>query len=292
MDLPRQFDISGPVVPDSLPRAADVETTLGYRPGWWNPPDSTHLEFLHHKAPDAASFFGGSSSINPRLIDSVNTADIVHNSIAWPFALYMLLTLLFYFLAIYRYRSSIGIVLKSALSMSKTIDTMETQSNDMVGFLVLGRLMTTLSLGAIITDIACRGGAVAIEDTYIVMGLALAILIAVLIYRSVFIGAIALMDEDKDKDTYKKLRFINKISTTVTAVIITPVVMIAGLGGYPLMSVLIPLGLLFLYHIGRIFKYFIINGFSILQWFLYLCTVEILPVSFIIALVERNNGMN
>jgi len=241
-------------------------------------------------ASSPAEVFGDGSTVNPILAQSSEIPTVAHYEVSWQFGIYLLLALFLYFVVIYRYRSSIGIVFKSAFSMKKTTNSMEMQSSGMGSFLYYGVLLALLTISAVVTDIALQRAYLAPDQDYLIIGVSLGLLTIIILYRWIIIGTIKVMDNDKG--IYKRLRSINRLSMTITAVIVTPPVMIAGLGGYALELALIPLGLLFLYHSVRLFKYFILSGFSILQWFLYLCTVEILPISLVLVLIMRYNGIN
>ena len=276
-------------IPDPVESTA-AEPIFGEMDRWYMAKDSIDLGQLLHKAPSPESVFGGSSVINPELVGQMAESGVAITPVPWQYVLFLLVLLFLYFIIVYRYRTSIGILFKSAFSISKTIDAYQTRSNDMVAFLRYVTALLMMALAAVLTGIGGQGPLFPIAQTYYILGGSLVLLAAVAIYRVFLIGAIQLMGSERE--IYRGLRFLGRISVSISTLVMVPVVVVAGLGDMPLTLTLIPSGILLLYHFGRLLRYFMLSGFSIFQWFLYLCTVEILPLSFIVALIARSKGIN
>ena len=93
-------------------------------------------------------------------------------------------------------------------------------------------------------------------------------------------------------DFIRKLSIQNGILFSVAVVIITPWILLGSMTSgllWNITSTIIAILLIFsiLFTINRMLIFFIDKKISIFQWFLYLCGVEILPCSFIIALIFR-----
>ena len=252
---------------------------------WYSLRDSIDYNLLLRRAPAPNAVFGDGSTVNPDLTGLPATADVPAFPASWQFIVYLLLILFFYSGVIFRYRTPVKELFKSAFSLQKTLNFYEMQSNDMAALLRYGVILIMLSVAAIISDTVLRLGTVDPRQAYIAVGAALALTAAIAVFRAAAIGAMRMMSDSGE--VCKRLRFLNRHFMTAAGITITPLIVTAGLAGLPLDILPTPLALLLLYHFGRLLKYFISNEFSVLHWFLYLCTVEILPVSFIFALIAR-----
>ena len=128
-----------------------------------------------------------------------------------------------------------------------------------------------------------------VESYYLFLA-AVAAFLGVMLYRRLAFGVMRSLTDDKE--VFREITFLNRIDITFIAIFYTPLAVIVGVSGRLFEPGMVVLAALVLYHFMALYKYFRIRSFSKLQWILYLCTVEILPVSFIIALAIRKSGIN
>ena len=115
-------------------------------------------------------------------------------------------------------------------------------------------------------------------------------LLAVLIYKRIITGIIAILTGKSEP--IEKIRTFNGIFMTTASLALAPVALLSGLAdphehGWLFAVQLIVLIIFLLYYIGKSFSFFVSRKISILQWILYLCAVEIWPVSFFVLFALR-----
>jgi hypothetical protein len=114
---------------------------------------------------------------------------------------------------------------------------------------------------------------------------------ALWIYKRLVGGMIALLSADAE--TVGKISLFHRILFAGSGLVFIPLVLLLGTEDvlrhkYLLfISLAVPAGLLF-YALTKSFSFFLARKISILQWFLYLCAVEIVPISFFVLLALRD----
>lgn len=206
----------------------------------------------------------------------------------WQTSVVMVVVICFYCYILYRFRRDMMSCLKNIGHTEDTLTLMEGQGADFVYLLRSGMALAVLSGAALVMtwlELKLPG----VESYYLFFGAVAAFLLIVLYRRMAFVVMQWLTDE---KELFHEITFINRIDITFIALCYTPLAVIIGVSGRLFELGLVVLALLILYHFTSLYKYFRLRLFSKLQWILYLCAVEILPVSFIIALAIRKSGIN
>lgn len=178
--------------------------------------------------------------------------------------------------------------LKNIGNTEDTLTLMEGQGVDFIYFLRSGMALAILS-GASLVMAWLEIQLPRVESYYLFFG-AVAAFFCVVLYRRIAFGLMRWLTDDKG--VFREVTFINRIDITFIAIFYTPLAVIIGVSGRLFELGVIVLAGFAAYHFISLYKYFRIRSFSKLQWILYLCTVEILPVSFIIALAIRKSGIN
>jgi hypothetical protein len=123
----------------------------------------------------------------------------------------------------------------------------------------------------------------------VLIGVAIGIILW--IYKRLTNGMIALLSADAE--TVGKISLFHRILFAGSGLVFIPLVLLLGTVDvlqhrYLLfISLVVPAGLL-LHALVKSFSFFLSRKISILQWFLYLCAVEIVPVSFFVLLALRD----
>lgn len=206
----------------------------------------------------------------------------------WQTSVVMVVLICFYCYILYRFRRDMMSCLKNIGNTEDTLTLMEEQGAGFVYLLRSGMALAVLS-GAALIMTWMELQLPDVESYYLFFGAVAAFLLIVL-YRQVAFAVMRWLTDQKE--LFREITFINRINITFIALCYTPLAVIIGVSGRLFELGLVVLALLILYHFSSLYKYFRLRLFSKLQWILYLCAVEILPVSFIIALAIRKSGIN
>lgn len=259
-----------------FPRVSAADTTVRPDTAW-----------LLRPAASADAVWGPSSTLSESL--SPGTFQRVEAPREpWQTSVVMVVVICFYCYILYRFRRDMMSCLKNIGHTEDTLTLMEGQGADFVYLLRSGMALAVLSGAALVMtwlELKLPG----VESYYLFFGAVAAFLLIVLYRRMAFVVMQWLTDE---KELFHEITFINRIDITFIALCYTPLAVIIGVSGRLFELGLVVLALLILYHFTSLYKYFRLRLFSKLQWILYLCAVEILPVSFIIALAIRKSGIN
>lgn len=250
-----------------------------------NSPDTT---WLLRPAASSDAVWGPSSTLSTLITTSGNEERVEPPQEAWQTSVVMVVLICFYCYILYRFRRDMMSCLKTIGRTEDTLTLMEEQGADFIYLLRSGIALALLS-GAALIMVWLELKLPAVESYYLFLGAVVAFLLIVLYRRLAFALMRWLTD---DKELFREITFINRIDITFIAICYTPLAVIIGVSGRLFELGLVVLSLLILYHFVALYKYFSLRLFSKLQWILYLCTVEILPVSFIIALAIRKSGIN
>ncbi|HIW11331.1 MAG TPA: DUF4271 domain-containing protein [Candidatus Rikenella faecigallinarum] len=259
-----------------FPRLSASDTTFHPDTAW-----------LLQPAPSAAEVWGPSSTLAETLAPhTLHRVEAPREP--WQTSVVMVVLICFYCYIMYRFRRDMMSCLKNIGNTEDTLTLMEGQGADFVYLLRSGMALAVLSGAALIMtwmELKLPG----VESYYLFFGAVAAFLLIVLYRRVAFAVMRWLTDQ---KELFHEITFINRIDITFIALCYTPLAVIIGVSGRLFELGLVVLALLILYHFTALYKYFRLRLFSKLQWILYLCAVEILPVSFIIALAIRKSGIN
>lgn len=111
------------------------------------------------------------------------------------------------------------------------------------------------------------------------------------LYRAAIVGLIA--GVTGNRGFFSIHRLMTRIFSAFSYVLLTPFFFIVALTNgrgtlWLLYAVIVLTALLYMLYLTKSYRFFIGRDVSTLQWILYLCTVEIFPVSFFILAVTRN----
>ena len=106
-----------------------------------------------------------------------------------------------------------------------------------------------------------------------------------LLYRYLVTGIVGAVT--RNQAFFKSYRFMSHLSGSVSFLILTPFFLLFALGDRNSTTFFIYLTItivaaLYLLYLGKSYRFFIERNISILQWILYLCTVEWFPVSLLL----------
>lgn len=260
----------------------------GALPGWdlvVTRPDSAVYGFVVHyqRAADASELFSSGSTLNPSLHDmSTSFAPISHITQSWYISVFIFLVLGYYIFVTYRYRRELDTTIRVSPSIAKTLKEYEQRNNvqhqlDFHAFVLL-LLSITLTAMEFLTDLLS-------ESPMVVTGLIMAAAAAIFLFKYFIVGLCQIVSNDRPR--FLSLSHLSIHTVTIVALIYTPIAVAAATNTTQNEAILGILLLAWIYYIIRLFILFVNNGFGKLQWFLYLCAVEMLPVSFILALAAR-----
>lgn len=213
---------------------------------------------------------------------------VSHLSEPWQTSVVMVVLICLYCYILYRFRRDMMSCLKNIGNVEDTLTLMEGQGADFVYFLRSTLALAVLGGSALI--MAWLEIQLPLTESYYLFGVAMVGFAAVVLYRRVAFWTMQWLSDDKG--IFREISFINNIDIAFIAVFYTPLAVIIGVSGRLFELGMVVLAGVLLYHFLTLYKYFIMRSFSKLQLILYLCTVEILPVSFIIALAIRKSGIN
>lgn len=251
------------------------------------------------QADSIAEVFGNNSALGVNLTltslpQRTVAADQQNN-----FLLDGILVLLFFSFTIlvYRFRDYISTLFKAASVEGHINNLADEQSISFRLFITLSNLMGLVSILALGIKYylvwSAEAGPNTIPaniDRYIIP-IMIGIIVSIIIYRRILYFIIVQIT--LQGDLISKLSYFNRILFALLSVIVTPLALIIGFSGTESQSGVSTFGIivlimLILYYIFKSYTFFISRKVSSLQWFLYLCAIEIWPISFYILLALRN----
>lgn len=246
---------------------------------------SDSLRWLRPAA-SSAEIWGSRSSLSAELTPRGNLVPVSPPHDPWQTSVVMVILICFYCYVLYRFRRDMVSCLKNIGRTEDTLTLMEGQGADFVYFLRSGIALAVLAGSALVMAwLEIRWPR--IESYYLFIGSVILFLLIILYRRLLFRLLKWLTDE---KHIFDEITFIDRIDITFVALLYAPLAIVIGVSGRLFEPGLVVLGGLVVYHFIALYKYFRLRSFSKLQWILYLCFVEILPVSFILALALRQSS--
>ena len=199
---------------------------------------------------------------------------------------------LLYCLLIRRYGYIVPLLFKSVLykrSAMKLNDSLDVNISDM---LALGTVLFLLCLSAMAYSVTLHLGGFenAPAAALWFMPGAMAALGGISLFRFLFHAAAGWLGGGRT--FLHEIRFYNKIRFTFWAVWLTPLVLLCcftppNLFQYTIYIAAFGLGILLIQRIAELYQLFMKEKVSFLQYILYFCTVELLPVSFLMVCAWR-----
>ncbi len=202
-----------------------------------------------------------------------------------------------YFLLLHRYRFSIGLLLRALTIRGLFGQLIDDQSVAFRGFVSGARmvgfaaLLTLLFKACLIWDAAASPSLrIPAEWQPWLLPLLIGVLVAIGCYKWLITHTISLLSERRSR--IGSLLTFDRLYLSLAGLVLTPAVLLCALADpateRPLFVIAaIMLIVLLLYYIVKFFSLFVSRNFSILQGLLYLCAVEIFPISFFVLFVRR-----
>ena len=280
------------IVPDSA--FFPAESSLSFAPGYGENAFPAQGEWPVDPFPDAASaetLFGSSTQPVFRLESrppQVIREDISVNILMLD-GMAVLLFLLFS-LQLFRHRASVGLLFRSLVVKGQFDQLIEEQSVSFRLFIRGMRIAGFLALLALLfRGVLIGDGSSAMDFPEKMMPFLLPLLVSallcVLFYKRIFMWLISVLSRRNDRAD--SIRVFNRIWFVTATVLSTPVILLCVLADpvsqkFVFVICFIVLVFLLLYYLAKSFSFFVSRKISILQWILYLCAVEIWPVSFFV----------
>lgn len=260
---------------------------------WMGPlgTDSLATDMLPSFPLETDYFFGPASRIasehalSPRMMDHFPWIDS-YTYEALVITLFMLACYL-----LYRYRSSVGVLFKMQTHRVPLEKVYEEQTLFFKNFLRISlMMMALLAVGIVVRlgDFWQLGnswpGWSRLETNWIVPGV-LGACAGVMLYR--YLANLLIGWVTQNRQFFDRYRFMNRVFSALSGVLLTPLFLLCALYDGPGTSWMIYLmiGMLALLVGGYLessYRFFVSRNVSILQWILYLCTVEIFPLSLLL----------
>lgn len=243
--------------------------------------------------------FGAGSTLDPALATTAVPREAADPQAGGELMLGGLLLVLFfcYTLLVWRFRAQAAALL-AASTVARHLDQLtEEQSVTFRSFVrsatAVGLLgVLTAGLRAALEWRRCDPASLIPESLVPwLAALGAAILLLLRLYKRLVLGAVGLLSADPA--TVGRVAGFHRILFALSALVFIPWVLLFGLVAPQnpntlLIISLVLLALLLLHALTQSFLFFISRKISVLQWFLYLCAVEILPISFFVLLALRD----
>ncbi len=260
---------------------------------------NSDLSLLSAGRTGAEAVFGKASTLDASLTIPADPQPISDPQAGNTMILNGLLLLLFFLYAVlvYRYRSSITALFGACVVKGHLNQLAEEQSVTFRSFLRLANAATLLAVLAAGLKAALewqKHDPASFIPAPLVPWLAAigaAIGLLLWIYKRLIGGIIALLSADREN--VGKIFLFHRILFVGAGMVLIPLALLLGLSDFQeyktifhLSFALLSGGLL--YALAKSFSFFLYRKISILQWFLYLCAVEIVPISFFVLLALRD----
>jgi len=275
-------------LPDTIPSA--MAATL---------PDSAWTEPFRHLSP--AEIFGLQSQLAPDpawMPDAASGLAMMTDSLIYK--LFVVAVFAVYCYMLFYYRDSFAALIKSLRSRLFREKLIEEMNYTFASFLRMVGGTGLMACSVLIIRCAAlfagqEGEAVVqrlpVWGTGLLTVVAAAVILSILLYQHLLLRAVGGLI--RAPLFFEHLRSLRRIVATGGALFIIPLVLIFALAPEPaagkiLYSILIVLLFFAVLFVGQSYRHFAGQNVSIFYWILYLCAVEIFPVSIFAALVLRN----
>lgn len=252
---------------------------------------------LRAQGPGADYFFGPQSEFfpgaksTPRWIDQFPWID----SYAYEALVVGIFILACYLL--YRYRGSIGMLFKMQTHRVPLEKVYEEQTLFFKNFLRISLVLMALLAGGIAVrlcdfwQLSDRLPGLSRRGINLVVPAVLAAIGGVMLYR--YLANRLISGVTQNSLFFDRYRFMNRVFSALSAVALTPLFLVCALYDgeavrWVVYLMLAVMGLLAGAYLGTSYRFFVVRNVSILQWILYLCAVEIFPLSLLLFAGLRN----
>ncbi len=207
------------------------------------------------------------------------------NNPSWQTSAIVLLLLCVYCYFLYRFRRNIVQCVRCVGNVRATLGITDSQDSSFGRFTWEGALLSVLCFSFLLTSWADRHDLLSGAGTYLVFLGSAAAFGVLILYQQILTGLIGLAGGHPE--LRREMSLLNRMDFTTLALVYAPLSILGSAGSTLLWIALGSVLLLLLYHAAMLWGYFRLRLFSNFQFILYLCTVEILPVSFAMALAVR-----
>lgn len=209
------------------------------------------------------------------------TIDI--NSDQWHVATLVVVVMCIYCYVLFRFIRPIRLIFKNSFSIGSTLAIIENPSRDFNKFLSISRFMALFALSIPVMT-AVMNNANLPSKFKIVIFLSAIILLALLnLFRTIIRKSAGKLTQTPQFFEY--ISIIESFNIALISVIITPLAVTLPFWE-PIFKVTIyTLVGAYLYHLIRLYAFIRGKKFSFMQWFLYLCGVELAPLCVIVAAI-------
>lgn len=238
---------------------------------------------VHWQTPvrSADQIFGHTSYVS--YVPQVGIAQGGREIVGWQGSTAIIILLALYCYILFRHRIEIRVSLKAAFSLEDTLFVFENLTLEFSRFLRLGRLLLVISIALMLCSLGDRLTLVVLAATAFAVWLVISI-------SSLFRSVVSHFDYQIDR--WVSIGSVTRLNLSIIALVFCPVVLLViTFKSYTLVSLAV-LIVLWIYHWCRLFRFFTLAGFSNLQWFLYLCAVEIIPFSLIVSATRFADVLN
>ena len=199
-------------------------------------------------------------------------------------AIILLSIICFYAFLVYRFIHPIRLVVKNIFTTKGTMSYMETPSQDFIRFLSYGQQLSLLAITLTTTTIASIFiDKIQSKELFMFLAVWVALQITTIIQIVITKWCTAV---STNTETFSGLQKLRKFNITAFTLIYSPLAILATFSQIMTTVALLAMGLLAFWHIFRVLSYLRFKKFSFLQWFLYLCTVELLPLMAVTAILS------
>lgn len=249
--------------------------------------DTTRLKDSVNLLPHRADRWSDIFSSQGALVDTSKaiTTYPLHD---WVLPTASVIILAIYCWLIYRYAKPIKISLKAFISIEYTFFIFENLTKELKRFFNYAMLTMVISIALLITVATNELGSVKDTTHTLLLFTALGVYIYIsFVLQYVLRWLVSLFDSSPERMTM--IHSLTRLNLSTIAIVFCPVMIVLCNIDHST-SIIMALGcfaIAIITHWIRLFKYFKLTGFSILQWFLYLCTLEAVPYTVIYGIIQH-----
>lgn len=253
---------------------------------YYSLPSADSLAHWGQAAASPAELFGPISSFSGEVVtDVVAINNGLALNISWENGTAMLILLMLFCFAVYRFANVARASFKAVFSTSDARSLFESSTVEFTRYIRYGFVMFMLSVAIMVDGMTDDVGG----DFLQIVGLFFVMIVASLISGAV-VRLVGYFDHNAAR--WAELRAIRKLDRTVGAYFFAvPVIIFSYSSSMHIVlwiMVCVAIGIYFF----RLLLFFIRRGFSFLQWILYLCAVEIAPFALLWGIASRLNSIH
>ncbi|MEG2647309.1 MAG: DUF4271 domain-containing protein [Mucinivorans sp.] len=203
------------------------------------------------------------------------------DSLTWATASIITCLIALYCYTIYRHNKSIVATMKAMFSLEDTFFIFENLASEFKHFLSISRLVFAVTI-AVSLVVGWFDRITEIDQLWLFGAIVVSFYLSIAIQDSL---RLLVSRFDSSPDRILVLRKVTIFDLSIVSLVFCPLALVITTIGLSDLWLWVSLAFLIITHWVRLFLYFKFTGFSILQWFLYLCTLEVLPFTIIIGVV-------